>query len=269
MVRVVAPRKIAYMNYNKIVRNTVALAGLAGCMVFSFQAHAQSANDRQEGFYLSASAAAEFLNDSDFTGTQNPAAGVPGVAGAPANVNVEYDTGFAVRGAVGYQFKNGLIPFLKPRVEVEVSYAEADVDGGAFNGGNQTFGGSVNRFTATAALYNDIVWSPNQKVIPYFGSGIGIGVVDADINYFPNNGVATAPTFEVDGKPTGLLTFNAIGATVKASKRFDIFAEGRYTKVYRRDFTRSFVGGGGNGFNANLRDDTESFGVGLGVRAKF
>ncbi|MEP2101563.1 MAG: hypothetical protein ABJP02_02925 [Parasphingorhabdus sp.] len=257
------------MNYNKILRNSVALIGLAGCMVFSFQAHAQTENDRDEGFYLSASAAAEFLNDSDFVGTQNPAAGVPGIAGAPADVNVEYDTGFALRGAVGYQFKSGLIPFLKPRVEVEVSYAEADVDGGAFNGGNQTFGGSVNRFTATAALYNDIVWSSNQKVIPYFGSGIGIGVVDADINYFPSNGVATAPTFEVDGNPTGLVTFNAIGATVKASKRFDIFAEGRYTKVYRRDFTRSFVGGGGNDFNANLRDDTESFGVGLGVRAKF
>ncbi|MEP3225032.1 MAG: hypothetical protein ABJO01_03580 [Parasphingorhabdus sp.] len=257
------------MNYIHILRNTVALAGLAGCMFFSVQVHAQTENDRKEGFYLSASAAAEFLNDSDFAGTQSPAAGVPGVAGAPANVNVEYDTGFAIRGAIGYQFKNGLIPFLKPRAEVEVSYAEADVDGGAFNAGNQSFGGNINRFTATAALYNDIVWSPNQKVIPYFGSGIGIGVVDADINYFPNNGIATAPTFAVDGNPTGLVTFNAVGATVKASKRFDIFAEGRYTKVYRRDFTRNFVAGGNTGFNANLRDDTESFGIGLGVRAKF
>ncbi|GAB5487083.1 MAG: hypothetical protein Pars2KO_06530 [Parasphingorhabdus sp.] len=251
----------------KNVRSVVTFAGLAGGLLMSVPALAQS--EREEGFYLSASGGAEFFNDSDFVGTQNPDAGVPGVAGAPANVSVDYDTGFAIKGAIGYQFKEGLISFLKPRAELEVSYTEADVGGGSFNGGNQSFSGDINRLTVTGALYNDIVWSPNQKVIPYFGSGIGIGVVDTNINYFPNNGVATAPTFGVRGDPTGLVTFSAIGATAKVSKNFDIFAEGRYTKVYRRDFERRFIAGGNDGFSADLRDDTESFGVGIGLRTRF
>lgn len=255
--------------YRKHKLPTTALIGVIASLVIAGQAQAQTENGRKEGFYLSATAGADFLNDSDFSGTQNPEPGVPGVAGAPADVNVGYDTGFAIRGAVGYKLKQGLISFLKPRFELEVGYSESDVSGGSFNGGSQSFGGDLSKLTVTAAAYSDIVWSANQQVTPYFGSGIGIGVVDADINYFPNNGVATAPTFGVQGNRTGLVTFNAIGATVKASEKFDIFAEGRYTKVRSRNFDRRFIAGGADGFNARLRDDTESFGVGIGVRAKF
>lgn len=248
---------------------SLALIGAVTSFAIAGQAQAQTGHERKEGFYLSATAAADFLNDSDFVGTQNPDPGVPGVAGAPANVNVGYDTGFAIRGAVGYQLKQGLISFLKPRFELEVGYAESDVSGGSFNGGSQNFDGDLNKLTVTAATYSDVVWSANQKIIPYIGSGIGIGVVDANISYFPNDGVATAPTFGVQGSRTSLVTFNAIGATVKASDKFDIFAEGRYTNVRRRNFDRRFIAGGADGFNALVRDDTESFGVGIGVRAKF
>lgn len=255
--------------HRKNILTSIGLTGIAASFVLVAPVQAQTDEERKEGFYLSATAGADFLNDSDFAGTQNPEAGVPGVVGAPANVNVGYDTGFAIRGAVGYQLKQGLISFLKPRFELEVGYSESDVSGGSFNGGNQSFGGDLSKLTVTAAAYSDIVWSANQKIIPYFGSGIGIGVVDANINYFPNNGVATAPTFGVQGNRTGLVTFNAVGATVKASKTFDIFAEGRYTKVRSRNFDRRFIAGGADGFSARLRDDTESFGVGIGVRAKF
>ncbi|QTD54974.1 hypothetical protein [Parasphingorhabdus cellanae] len=255
--------------HKKYTLPSIVLIGAVSSLTIAGQAQAQTENEREEGFYLSATAGADFLNDSDFVGTQNPEAGVPGVAGAPANVNVRYDTGFAIRGAVGYKLKKGLISFLKPRFELEVGYSESDVSGGSFNGGNQNFGGDLSKLTVTAAAYNDVIWSANQQIIPYFGSGIGIGVVDANINYFPNNGVATAPTFGVQGNRTALVTFNAIGATVKASEKIDIFAEGRYTNVRRRNFDRRFIAGGADGFNARLRDDTESFGVGIGVRAKF
>ena len=248
---------------------SLALIGVVTSLAIAGQAQAQTKNDRKEGFYLSATAGADFLNDSDFTGTQNPDPGVPGTAGAPADVNVGYDTGFALRGAVGYQLKQGLISFLKPRLELEVGYAQSDVSGGSFNGGTQSFSGDLSKLTVTAAAYSDIIWSDNQSIVPYFGSGIGIAVVDADIGYFPAGGAATAPTFGVRGSPTGLVTFNAIGATVKASERFDVFAEGRYTNVRRRNFDRRFIAGGADGFSARLRDDTESFGVGIGVRAKF
>lgn len=247
----------------------IGFTSIATGFALTAPVQAQTESERKEGFYLSATAGADFLNDSDFVGVQDPDIGVPGVTGAPANVNVGYETGFAIRGAVGYKLKKGLISFLKPRFELEVGYSESNVSGGSFNGGNQNFGGDLSKLTVTAAAYNDVIWSENQKVIPYFGSGIGIGVVDANITYFPNNGVATAPTFGVQGNRTGLVTFNAIGATVKASDKFDIFAEGRYTNVRRRNFDRRFIADGADGFNARLRDDTESFGVGIGVRAKF
>jgi len=152
---------------------------------------------------------------------------------------------------------------------VEFEYSEANVGGGTFNGGNQIFDGNINRYGVRASLYSDIRWAKNQKIIPYFGGGIGISVVDANVNYFPNNGIATAPTFSVQGDSTQFSTHSAIGLTVKASDRFDIFAEGRYTRVSSGNFQRVFVGDGSGNFSADLSDDTESFGLGLGVRARF
>jgi hypothetical protein len=221
------------------------------------------------GFYLSAKAGAEFLNDSDFIGIQAPEAGVPGVVDGPAVVDVDFDTGFSINGAIGYDFDDGLIKYLHTRVELEAGYIEADVGGGAFNGGDQSFGGDISNFTLTAGFQTDIVWADDQKVVPYFGGSIGIAVVDANINYFPNNGVATAPTFGVFGSETGFVSRNQIGVAVKASDRFDIFAEARYTRTGDLDFERRFVAGGADGFSADVEDDIESLGIGIGLRARF
>ncbi len=228
----------------------------------------QDSND-DSGIYVSVSGGAEFFNDSDFIGIQDPGPGVPGVAGAPANVEVDYDTGFSLRGAIGYEFKKGIVSFLKPRVELEAGYSEADVSSGSFNGGSQIFSGGLDVFTAQASLYSDIIWKDNQKIVPYFGSGIGIGVVDANVSYFPNNGIATEPTFGVFNSSTDLTTHSSLGLTFKLNERFNLFTEARYTKIYRDDFERTFVAGGASGFSADLSDDTETFGIGLGVRAKF
>ncbi|WP_164118279.1 P44/Msp2 family outer membrane protein [Sphingorhabdus sp. Alg239-R122] len=235
------------------------------------QAMAQEATEiDHEGFYVSSSIGAEFLNDSSFRGVQNPDAGVPGIPGGPADINVAYDTGFSVNGAVGYKIQDSLLfDFLKSRVEVEVGYSESDVSGGTFNGGNQTFSGDVSTFTATAGLYSDVVWSANQKIIPYFGSAIGLAVLDTDVQYFPNNGVATAPTFGVRGSKTAFVTQSRLGLTIKATDKVDVFAEGRYQKIYGRNFDRRFIANGNDGFNASVRDDTESFGAGLGIRFNF
>jgi len=248
-----------------ILSSSLVFSGLA----FSSSAFAQNADGRgDEGFYITAGGGLEFFNDSDFDGVQDPVAGVPGVAGAPANVDVDYNSGFSFRGGIGYEFKKGvLIKNLVPRVEVEFAYAEANVGSGSFNGGDQTFVGDIDRYAISAALYSDIRWSDNQKIIPYFGGGVGVGVVDADVGYFP--ATATAPTFQVDGSSSDFSTFSAIGLTVKATDRFDVFLEGRYTRTSSGDFERQFIGDGSGNFSADLSDDTESFGVGLGARFRF
>ncbi|MEO1044112.1 MAG: P44/Msp2 family outer membrane protein [Pseudomonadota bacterium] len=231
-------------------------------------AHAQDGEDA--GIYVTAKAGAEFLNDSRFVGIQAPAGGVPGIAGAPAVVDVDYDTGFSINGAIGYNFDDNLFfDFLASRVELELGYIEADVGGGAFNGGNQLFSGDISNFTATIGVYNDIVISENQKLFPYFGSSIGIAVVDANVLYFPDNGVATAPTFGVFGEETAFVSRSTVGLRYDFSDNIGLFLEGRYTKVEDGDFERRFVADGSGGFSASVRDDTESFGVGAGLLFRF
>lgn len=230
-------------------------------------AMAQDSDD--SGVYVSVSGGAEFFNDGEFFGIQNPEAGVPGAAGAPAAVEVDFDTGYNIRGAIGYEFSRGFISFLKPSVELEVGYAQADVSSGAFNGGNQVFGGDIDVVTVQANYNSDIILSDNQKIIPYFGGGLGIGVVDSNIVYFPNNGVATAPTFGVFGSSTQFTTNSRIGLKARVSDNFDIFAEGRYTRTSSGDFERRFVAGGADGFSADVSGDTDTFSLGLGLRARF
>lgn len=225
--------------------------------------------DSDRGIYVSLSGGAEFFNDGDFIGIQQPEAGVPGAVGAPANVQIDYQTGYNLRGAIGYKFGRGFISFLRPSVEIEVGYAEADVSSGAFNGGNQTFGGDINVVTVQANYNNDIIFSDNQNITPYFGGGLGIGIVDSDIVYFPNNGVATTPTFGVFGSSTDFATNSRIGLKARLNERLDVFIEGRYTRVSNGDFERRFVAGGADGFSAAVDGDTDSLSLGIGLKARF
>ncbi len=247
---------------------TVAIPVSFIALMMSTPAMAQD-DTEDSGFYVSLSGGVEFFTDSEFIGVQNPDAGVPGTSGSPAVVDVDFDTGYNIRGAVGYEFSRGFISFLKPSVELEVGYAQADVSSGVFNGGNQSFGGDIDVVTIQANYNSDIIFTDNQKIIPYFGGGLGIGIVDSNIVYFPNNGVATDPTFGVFGSSTQFSTNNRIGLKARVSKNFDIFAEGRYTRISSGDFERRFIAGGADGFNADVSSDTDTFSLGLGLRKRF
>ena len=79
--------------------------------------------------------------------------------------------------------------------------------------------------------FSDIRWKENQKIVPYIGGGLGFGIVDSSIQYFPDNGVATAPTFAVEDEDTGFATVSTIGVTLNATEQFDVYTEARYFKT--------------------------------------
>lgn len=207
--------------------------------------------------------------DADFSGTQNPEAGVPGVIGADADVQASLDSDVYFGGSLGYRLPFKFLNTFQPRWEVEVSHFESDVGSGNFNGGNQIFSGDQSQTFILINSYSDIRWKADQKIVPYLGGGFGLGVVDTDIRYFPNNGTTTTPNFAVLGEETGFATFSTVGVTLKATEKFDIYTEARYFKTYGIDGDRRFIAEGNNGFSAGLDDDPDGLTFTVGTRVKF
>ena len=221
------------------------------------------------GFYVSGFVGAGFLGDADFDGTQDPAPGSPGVVGAPANVDVDFDTDVYFGGAVGYRLPYRFLTYVQPSLELEISYIDADVGSGSTNGGDQSFGGSQERLFIFVNSLAEIIWSEDQAFIPYIGGGLGAGFIDSSIEYFPNNGVATSPTFAVQGTDTGVTSHTMLGVRIPVNEQFEIYGEGRYVLSLNIDADRRFVGDGGETFNARVNDDLDAFTLTAGLRWKF
>ncbi len=221
------------------------------------------------GVYVSGFVGVALPSDTDFDGTQNPAAGVPGAAGGPASIDANLDSDVYFGGAIGGRLPYKFLKTFQPRIELEISHFDSDVSSGDFNGGNQTFSGNQSQTFFLLNSYNDIRWKENQTVVPYIGGGIGVAVVDSDIQYFPNNGIFTAPNFAVQGEDTAFTTVSTAGVTLNASDKFDIYAEGRYIKTYGVDSERRFINNGANGFSADVDDDPDGLAFTVGTRLKF
>lgn len=221
------------------------------------------------GPYVSGFVGIALPSDSEFEGTQNPDANVPGAADTPALVESDLDSDVYFGGAIGYRLPFKFLKTFQPRWEIEASYYEADVGSGSFNGGDQIFGGEQSQTFILVNSYSDIRWKENQKIVPYIGGGLGFGIVDSNIQYFPDNGVATSPTFAVEDDDTGFATVSTIGVTLNATEKFDIYTEARYFKTYGIDAERRFVADGSNGFSSDLDDDPDGITFTVGTRYKF
>ena len=238
-----------------------AVSSTASAGIFDF-------DPAEGGFYVSGFVGISAPSDADFDGVQNPETDdVPGTAGDPAVIEADFDTDIYFGGAIGARLPFKYWKYFQPRLELEVSYFDNDVSSGSFNGGTQTFQGSQ---SATFYLLNnssDIIWDEDQRIVPYFGGGIGIADYDTNIEYFP--ATASAPTFAVRNSDSGFATVSTLGATFKATDRFDLYVEGRYLKTYGIDAERRFVNGGADGFSAEVDDDPDGFTLTVGSRINF
>ena len=253
----------------------ISIAAAAGA-VFAFAAGTASAEGlfnlepAPSGFYVSAFGGGSFLNDGGFTGVSNPEPGVPGptgVAGVPLNVDVEFSSSYTLGGALGYQLPFTYFGIFHPRLEVEVSFLENNVEDGSFNGGAQIFSGDQETLFVYANNYSDIKFSPDQRFVPYVGGGLGVGFVESNIGYFPPS--ASAPTFAVAGDDAAFAGHVTAGASYGLSGGLEVYSEGRYFRVLNADLERRFIGGGADLFNANVEDDIEGFTVTGGLRWRF
>ncbi len=224
--------------------------------------------DPEGGLYVSVQAGVTSPSDDSFNGIQAPVAASPGAPGAPASVELEFDEDFVGTIAVGYRLPKLVFGIFQPSVELEYSYAEAGIDGGSFNGGDQTFSGENEVNTFSINYQSDIRWSDDQKLIPFFGGGIGIADVDAEVGYFPNNGVATSPTFALTGSSTEFTYQSNIGLQYVLTDRIELQGRVRYQRIDGVNLERRFVGGGADAFNANVSGDYETVSFLAGVRVR-
>lgn len=254
---------------------SIQIRGLIAAALLTTPAHAGNFFDFEPakgGAYVSVYGGGNFRSGGDFEGVSNPQAGVPGptgVAGAPILVNLDYDVGYQVGGAVGAQLPFKYWNVFHPRLEIEVSYADVDVGSGSFNGGNQIFSGDQSTVFVFLNNYSDIRWTENQRLVPYIGGGLGVAFVDSDVGYFPVSAATPGNTFAVTDSDTAFASHIAAGISAPLGVKAEAFVEGRYTRIYSAGFERRFVGGGADLFVADISDRLSEFTATAGLRWRF
>lgn len=243
----------------------LTLVSIAAASLVAFAAPAQAQND--QGWYVSGFVGAGFPGDAELTGVQNPQAGSPGVAGAPARISTDFDSDTTFGFAIGYDTPWEFFGLFNPRLELEYSRIDADVSGGSFNNGSQPFSGDVSIDFFLLNNYSDIIWDDNQTVIPFIGGGLGVANVDANILYA--GGGSPTPNFVATGEDSGLAGTVAGGLTWLTGTPWEIYGEARYYQIRDLEFERRFIGGGANAFNASVEDDFDGSSLTIGARYKF
>lgn len=134
--------------------------------------------NRSKNWYVSLFGGINFNDDVDFSNSQT-------------TVATDFDTGFRFGAAIGKKWKNHKIAGLTPRTEIEVSYAESDVDTLDFSGngaGNEVVLGDskISSINVLASLYFDAENALGHGITPYIGGGIGFSHINHDIVYGGN-----------------------------------------------------------------------------------
>lgn len=167
------------------------------CGIFSATS-AHATDNWREGLYIKGAGGWNHTQEQDFSG---------GASG-------ELDEGYAVSGAVGYNFGAGW------RSELEVAYRNNDVDSleNAAGASLPSPGGDV---TSTAFMFNGYYDLPTGTALtPYVGAGIGLARVNVD---YDSAGVNIA-----DEDSTEFAYQGVAGLSYAISPNADLFAEYKY-----------------------------------------
>lgn len=195
----------------------------------------------------------------------------PSFTNGITQVDVDYDGGFVVGGAIGYRWVGALGSGLTPRTEVEVSYQENDVSAINFSGngpGQEVVNGDsdTTAFNVLFNLYLDADNALGNGITPYFGGGIGFSVVDHSIFY---NGA----NLNLDDTETDFRWHLTAGVNVAVSESVSIFGDIGYHQIVDTGSLRRIgaapVGGGAGPGGGIFEDDIGSVLVKVGARVGF
>lgn len=208
--------------------------------------------------YVSVFAGANFIDDPRLTGL---------VGGAPQSVELEFDTGYTIGGAIGHNYGdigNGL----NFRAELELSYSESDVDQIFFSGNGPAAENNVNGdFSSTNLLVNGLIDLPELGggvITPYIGAGIGIAFSSVDAVY--GGAPGTPPPILIDTNEENFIAQAIVGASVAATDTTDFFVEGRYSRVFNFETPRFNVNAGA--LTGVIEDDIDTYNINVGLRFK-
>jgi outer membrane protein OmpA-like peptidoglycan-associated protein len=169
------------------------------------------------GIYLSAEGGANWLFNTTFTSTLN----VAPFGSTSGTTTANFNTGFVVGGALGYDF-------LGPRIEVEGVYRE-NTGSVSVAGLAGTAGINVNQVAIMGNVYYDFL--AGGPIVPYIGAGAGVAFINAG----SLGSTQQSTQFAYQG---------IIGVGWNIDSTFRLNLEGRYYGTTTPNFTESGSLGG-------------------------
>ncbi len=200
-------------------------------------------------FYVSGFIGASFADDNTFEGV---------VSGASPVVDLDYDTGFFLGGAIGKQlgdFGPGSL-----RGELELSYLQNDIDELNFTGNAAAPDAIIGdaEFSSVNLAANFLLDFPTSGILtPYIGGGLGIAFTDIEAAYVPGP--------RLDDSDTNFLLQGIVGVSAPVTESADFFVEGRYTRIFDIEAQRILPNGTVTGTG---EADFDNFAVAGGLRFK-
>lgn len=225
--------------------------------------------DVEKRFYGKIYGGVAFVRDEDFDGTvTGPVLPGGAVVGAPFTVNLDSDAGFTVGGSVGYRFTDVDFGGVTPRIEFDVNYTSASAgQGSAFAAGNQVFNGNQSLLFIGANGLLDFDPLGNGVIVPYVGGGVGVGLYNSDVAYFP----AANPAVNVilDSSEAAFAAQAIVGAQYNFTDSLAFSVEGRYLRAFGLDADRVFTTAPGPGLFGVAEGDFSAITINGGLTYRF
>jgi len=186
--------------------------------------------------YIEYNVGATFMRNQNLT-RANP----PGLNGS-----VQSDTGFNVGGAVGTRFLEHF------RAEVNLGYRRNDVTNISIQGGDSDGKGTISMLSVLTNAYAE--YDFDLGVIPYFGLGVGYGLVRIDANNRPD-------TIQMDSDDNAFLWNVMVGASVPFSDVTTFSLGYRYMATEDLNFRADIAGIGGRQVDSEYDAHELVFGI--------